>query len=140
MKQYLLVIVCFTFFVTATRAQFYFRGDFKDQANQPLAFVQIHLLYNNTFFYSGSSGSFGIPSIITTDSAIVSLNGYETKTVSLNSQVFNHVVLKVTAGNSSAQKKKLLSFTKDKVVDKKTFWSAGGETYSQQIENQFIMR
>lgn len=137
MKQYLLVIVCFTFFVTATKAQFYFRGDFKDQANQPLAFVQIHLLYNNTFFYSGSSGSFGIPSIITTDSAIVSLNGYETKTVSLNSQVFNHVVLKVTAGNSSAQKKKLLSFTKDKVVDKKTFWSAGGETYSQQIENQF---
>ncbi len=137
MKQSLLTIVCFTFFVTVTEAQYYFRGDIKDQGNQPLAFVRIQIVSNNSFYYSGSTGSFGIPSIIENDSAIISINGYETKTVGFNSQLFNHVVLKVSVGNSSAQKKKLLSFTKDKVIDKKIFWSAGGETYSQQLENQF---
>ncbi len=137
MKQYLLVIAEFFFFVTVTEAQYYFRGEIKNAANQPLAFVRIQILSNNTFYYSGSNGSFGIPSTVATDTAILSLNGYETKTIALNIIEFNHLVLNALATNSSTQKKKLLSVTKDKLINKKILWSATGETYSQLSENQY---
>ncbi|MBX9782491.1 MAG: VWA domain-containing protein [Chitinophagaceae bacterium] len=137
MKPWLLIIVLLIFFTCRCGAQFYFRGEVKDASNQPLSYVRIQVLSTNMFYYSGSSGSFGIPSRVEHDSVLLTANGYESKKVVFSSNDFNHVVLKISSGFSAGQKKKLLSFTKDKSVGQKVLWSAGGETYSRQIENEF---
>ena len=137
MKKTLLAF-CISFFsVTVTEAQFYLRGEIKDSKGEPLAYVRIQLFSNNNFYFSGSAGSFGIPSSVKKDSAELSLTGYETIRVQLSSDVMNELVMKRAAGSSPPPKKKLLSLTKDKEQQQNIYLLTGGETYSQQIENQF---
>lgn len=137
MNKNLLALFISFISVTATEAQFYLRGNVKNQKGEPLAYVQIHLFSSNNFYYSGASGGFGIPSTQKADSAELSSNGYETVRVLLSSENMNELVLKHATGSSVPQKKKLLSLTKDKEQQRNNYHFAGGETYSQQIENQF---
>jgi len=133
-----LLALCISFIsVTATEAQFYLRGQIKDSKGEPLPYVRIQLFSSNNFYYSGATGSFGIPSSVKTDSAELSLNGYETQRIQLSSEGMNELVMKKASSSSVPQKKKLLSLTKDKELQQNHYQPAGGETYSQQIENQF---
>lgn len=127
----------FLFFAVTANAQFYFRGEIKDAAGVALPFVRIHILSSNNFYYSGSSGGFGIPSSVKNDTAELSLNGYETKRVLLSADLMNELILKPSGHNNIPQKKKLLSLTKDKTQEQNNYQIANGETYSVQIENQF---
>ncbi len=130
--------LCLLLLITAAaHAQFYFRGEIKDEAGAVLPYVRIHLTRTNSFYYSGAAGSFGIPSSTTSDTAILSLNGFEQKTVVLISHEFNALELKRSGSSVAVQKKRLLSFTKDKSNDPKLQWSASGESYSSIVENKF---
>jgi Ca-activated chloride channel homolog len=132
-------VFVFLFFVAAqvADAQYYFRGEIKNAKKEPLPYVRIHVHSTNSFYYSGSSGSFGIPSAIPTDTVTLLLSGYEEKKVVLTSSQFNYIDLKASSSAVQKQRKKLLSVTKDKVVDRPVWWSVGGETYLQQVENEF---
>lgn len=137
MKQKRIFLFFFLFAAFDADAQYYLRGEIKDLQNQPLLYVRIHVHSTNSFYYTGSAGSFGIPSSIIADSATLFLNGYEERKVLLSSNQYNSIQLKPSSALSQTQRKKLLSFTKDKVSDHRVWWSTGGETYSQQVENQF---
>jgi Ca-activated chloride channel homolog len=139
MKQKLLALCISIVSVTATEAQFYLRGQVKNVKDEPLPYVRIQLLSSNSFFYTGSTGSFGIPSTSKADSAELSLAGYETRRVLLNSDVMNELLLRTASGSSLPQKKKLLSLTIDKQHQDNNYRFIGGETYSQQIENEFVV-
>lgn len=117
-------------------AQFYFRGEVKDPSNTALSLVRIHVYSSNSFYYSGSTGGFGIPSSISKDTVSFFLHGYEEKVVVLNSNEFNTVVLKPSVAISNP-KRKLLSVTKNKLEDRSRFNTVSGETYSSQVENDF---
>ncbi len=136
MNQRCITLWCLLLFAANAKSQFYFRGEVKDTKDAPLALVRIHVHSTNSFYYSGSAGGFGIPSSRVTDTVSFLLNGYEEKKVVLNSKEFNHIVLKVTA-ISTGQKKKLLSFIKDKTATDITWKPSSGETYSEQTENDF---
>lgn len=137
MKKSLPALCLLLLFAFIANAQFYFRGEIKDEAGQVLPHVRIHLIRSNSFYYSGSSGSFGIPSSSTSDTAVLSLNGFEQKTVVLSSNEFNLLQLKHSGSSVAVQKKKLLSFTKNQNNSHGVQWSAAGESYTNIIENKF---
>jgi Ca-activated chloride channel family protein len=131
-----IALVCLLLIAAAADAQFYFRGEVKDAGGNGLALVQIRLHYSNSFYSSGSTGAFGIPSTKTKDTVSFFLHGYEEKTVVLNSNEYNTVLLKPSAAISNP-KRRLLSVTKDKKEDSKGHYFTSGETYSSQVENSF---
>lgn len=131
-----IALVCLLLIAAAADAQFYFRGEVKDAAGSGLALVQIRLHSSNSFYSSGSTGAFGIPSSKTKDTVSFFLHGYEEKTVVLNSNEYNTVLLKPSAAISNP-KRRLLSVTRDKKEDTKGHYFTSGETYSSQVENSF---
>ncbi len=136
MNQRCLLLIALFAFAAQADAQYYFRGQVKDANDVSLSLVRIHVHSTNSFYYSGSGGNFGIPSSRLTDTVSFLLNGYEEKTLVLNSKEFNQVLLKITSANSRP-KRKLLSFTKDKELDRNKWSGVSGETYSEQTENEF---
>ncbi len=131
-----ITLVCLLLIAAAADAQFYFRGEVKDATGSGLALVQIRLHSSNSFYSSGSTGGFGIPSSKTKDTVSFFLHGYEEKTVVLNSNEYNTVLLKPSAAISNP-KRRLLSVTRDKKEDTKGHYFTSGETYSSQVENSF---
>jgi Ca-activated chloride channel homolog len=132
--------VCILYFLCSAlslEAQYYFRGEIKDPKNNPLPLVRIRVHSTNSFYYSGTAGGFGVPSHTMNDTVTLFLNGYEERTVAINSNTFNSIILRVNANLSVGQKKRLLSFTRDKEEDKVRWWSTYGETYSDHVENEF---
>jgi len=118
-------------------AQFYLRGEIKDESGKMLSNVKIMLRSTGYIYYSGSSGGFGIMSARMVDSVSLSLDGYQSGTVQLLSNNYGHIVLKLLS-SGSVQKKRLVSFTRDMNVAERLRWSLGGETYSSLLENDFI--
>lgn len=117
--------------------QYYFRGEVRDQKNNPLPYVRIYIHSTGSFFYTGSSGAFGIPSAVVTDSATFKIAGYEEKTVLLSHNEFVPVELVVNAGRIVRKQGQLLSVIRN-MENKQEFWrSVSGETYSQLQENEF---
>jgi len=62
-------------------AQYYIRGDVKDEKDLPLQNVKIYMPSSKTVYASGVSGGFGIPTSNLTDSLIFSLDGYITQAI-----------------------------------------------------------
>jgi Ca-activated chloride channel family protein len=91
----------------------------------------------NSFYYSGSTGAFGIPSAVIQDTITFSLNGYDERKLVINAKDYQTIILKPSININVSQKKKLLSITIDKEPSGLKWWAASGETYSQQVENMF---
>lgn len=136
MNRTCIALVCLLLFAATADAQFYFRGEVKDASDFTLPLVRIHVHSSNSFYYSGSTGGFGIPSLIQKDTVSFFLHGYEEKVLVLNSSEYNTVILKPSSAISNP-KRKLLSITKNKQDNKDKIYSASGETYSNQVENSF---
>lgn len=137
MKKLFLCLPFLLFFVIHTEAQYYFRGEVKDAKSNPLTYVRIQVLSTNQFYYSGSTGSFGIPSTEKNDSVLFYLNGYEEVKLVISSSAYNNIVLKPTA-ITSVQKQKYLSITQNKESGKSFTIISKGETYIEQKENSFV--
>lgn len=136
MNQRCIALWCLLLIAANADAQFYFRGEVKDPKDNGIAHVRIHVHSTNSFFYTGTTGGFGIPSSKQSDSVTFFMNGYEERTFVLNSNEFSSIILRMTS-IKSGQKRKLLSLTKDKKTDRTVLWLSAGETYSQQLENDF---
>ncbi|MEJ7768612.1 MAG: von Willebrand factor type A domain-containing protein [Chitinophagaceae bacterium] len=119
-------------------AQFYFRGEVKDEAGKPLANAKIILHTTGYIYYSGSAGGFGITHVKSFDSATVSMDGFQPCALKLQNNKYENIMLKAMISAGNLQKKRLISFTKDMKIEELHNWNLGGETYSNLLENEFI--
>ncbi len=137
MKKYifhiLLILLAFT-----SNAQYYLRGEIKDEKNQALQNVKILLNSNRQFYFSGSSGDFGITSNSLNDSLTLNLDGYEPKSIKVNCEQWQYIVLKVLPSNVNNNRPKLISVTKNLDHTSKVHWYINDETYFQLVENEYV--
>ncbi len=121
-----------------SNAQYYLRGEIKDEKNQPLQNVKIVLHSNNHFYFSGSGGGFGITTNIAHDSVSVSLDGYEPKSIKVNCDQWQYITLKILPSTVNRNRAKLISVTKNLNHTSKVRWYINEETYFQLIENEYV--
>ncbi len=119
-------------------AQHYLRGEIKDEKNQPLENVKMLLHSNHYLYYSGNSGGFGITTTSLYDSLTLSLDGYETKTVKVNTDQWQYLNLKILPTTVNRNRPKLISVTKDLKQTTKYRWFVNDETYFQLVENEYV--
>jgi Ca-activated chloride channel family protein len=119
-------------------AQYYLRGEVKDEANAPMPNTKIIQLSTGYVFYTGSSGGFGIMSTRQEDSVIISYEGYQEQRIKLSAANYTSISLKLQRATGNLRKSRLVSITKDRQWDPRHNWSVGGETYSNLLENEFI--
>ena len=121
-----------------SNAQYYIRGEVKDKKNQPLPNAKIYMPGNRSLYYSGITGGFGIPSSHLYDSLIFSAAGYETRALKIKTDVYQEIILAVSATAITTQKHKLISLNLG--PDENNFPDSyyNSETYSSLIENDFV--
>lgn len=136
----LAVVICAWLLVgLSAHAQYYFRGEVRDEKQNALSNARIRLHTNNYIYFSGSNGAFGIMSQKSTDSISISLDGYQPVTVKIETGKYQFIELKILYAAPSIQKNRLISLTRNLKPEDKRRWTLGGETYSNLIENEFIV-
>lgn len=134
----ILVHICLCFLTVSVNAQYYLRGEVRDENNQPLQNVRIISLTDHILYFTGLSGGFGIVTIHLNDSLSFSLEGFETKVVAVKSDTWQDIKLKILISNSNHNRPKLISITQDAKRTFKYKWFIKDETYFQLIENDFV--
>ncbi|MGF2411486.1 vWA domain-containing protein [Ferruginibacter sp.] len=137
----LLRLLHIIFFITSAfiaNAQYYLRGEVKNEKNQPLPSVKIILHSNHSLFYSGASGGFGISTKALIDSVSFTMEGYEPKTVKVNADEWQAVNLKTLPSNANRNRPRLISITKNFNQTTKYHWYINNETYFQLVENEYV--
>ena len=137
MKPALLLLVGFLLF-HPSRAQFYLRGEVKDENNSLLPNVSIRLHSSGYLYHSGSSGAFGIPIPLPGDTLTLTADGYQTLVLPVNADQYQNIKLHTSLMASPPVRRGLLSMTKDLKASDRKDWTVGGETYSSLVENNFI--
>lgn len=124
--------------VGVAKAQSYIRGQVLDESNKPLLGVQIYLPASQSFYTTGSSGSFGFQTAAGTDSVEFTLQGYEMVKTRLGGSRFSTVVMKMQPGTAEARRPKLLSLVAKQGTDQRRNQWVQGETYSNLVENELM--
>lgn len=124
--------------VGVAKAQSYIRGQVLDESNKPLLGVQIYLPASQSFYTTGSSGSFGFQTASGTDSVEFTLQGYEMVKTRLGGSRFSTVVMKMQPGTAEARRPKLLSLVAKQGTDQRRNQWVQGETYSNLVENELM--
>ena len=106
--------------------------------NKPLPNVKMTLHSSNYLYYSGTYGGFGITTSLMQDSLTLHLDGYQPRTVLLDSRRENNFVMKMLVKKAASKEKRLMSVTRDLQLDEIKKYSFGGETYSSLRENDFM--
>lgn len=130
--------IAFLLLTLSAHSQYYLRGDVKDERNTPLPNVKILVHSTGYVYYSGSTGGFGIMLPNLKDSVTFSMEGYQPLAARLDAKTYQNITLKQLLTAANAQKKKLLSFTKNLRMQDWQGWSVAGETYSSLLENEFV--
>ncbi|MEO8582607.1 MAG: von Willebrand factor type A domain-containing protein [Flavitalea sp.] len=135
-KRLLILYLLFT--SISASAQFYLRGEVKDENNMPLPNAKI-LLHSTGYMYSsGGSGSFGILTAKKNDSITVSLAGYQQVSIAGDISHYQPIILKLLYTTVNLQRNRLLSFTKDFEPEDRANYMATGESYSTLVENESL--
>lgn len=130
---------CFTLLlILPCSAQFYLRGDIKDENNKPLSGVKIFVHSTRTLFQSGMQGSFGFNVANTYDSLSFTMEGYESKTLRVKSDEWQKIFLHTSADQTTKNRQKLLSVTSNPTQSSRFNHLFSDETYFQLVENQFV--
>lgn len=119
-------------------AQYYLRGEIKDEKNFPLQNARLFVHSAKVYFYSGTYGGFGINLSQLYDSITVSLDGYEPLTVRVKADVWQTIILKISNASLSKNRPKFISETKDLSRNARFNLGASDETYFQLVENSFV--
>lgn len=139
MKPFVLNLLFLLLFVQLSNAQYYLRGELKDEKGVGLPGARIALFSKGSYpFYTGSSGAFGIPTNLKVDTITFSLQGYDTlKTAVITSQ-YGYFTLKPIDKNAAATTLRLTSLTKNLPAESVESINSDGETYSSTVENPFV--
>ena len=135
--QKLLLTTFFLILCFPLSAQFYIRGEVKDEKNQPLQNVKIYLHSNRLLYFSGNTGGFGILTTKFLDTLTFNADGYEPKSISVKADTYQEVNLKLLHPNTNLQKQKLISISGSMDDDEKNELFAN-ESYSSLVENNFV--
>jgi Ca-activated chloride channel family protein len=135
-KLLLTTVLVFSAFVSS--AQFYIRGEVRDEKNQPLQNVKIYLHSNRLLYFSGTGGGFGILSTKFYDTLTFNADGYEPKSVSVKADTYQSVNLKLLFPNINQQKPKLVSISGTPDLMENRNANFGNESYSNLVENIFV--
>lgn len=125
-------------FAFCANAQYYLRGEIKDEKNQPLQNVKILLHSNRHGYFSGLNGSFGITTNQKNDSVTISLEGYETRSIKVDAEQWQNIAMNVLPSNVNRNRPRLISITKDLNQTSKYHWLINDESYFQLVENDYI--
>lgn len=137
MKKWLFHIP-FLFLAFSTEAQYYLRGEIRDEKNQPLQNVKIFLHSSKQSYFSGTYGGFGITTQMNMDSLTLQLDGYETQTVKVSSEQMEYIIMKISPSLVNRNRPKLISVTKNLEHTSKARWFIDNETYFKLIENEYV--
>lgn len=120
-------------------AQYYLRGEVRNEQGVLLSGVKIKISTKpSIIFYSGGSGSFGIPITSIKDSIHLSFDGYESLSVYADSRQFQTIQMKSISGSSKLYKNYKASIVKDLTQGAGVYSLGLGESYTSIIENDFI--
>ena len=125
-------------FALLANGQYYLRGEIKDGKNEPLQNVKVFLHSSHYAYFSGPNGSFGITTNTKNDSVTVSLEGYEAKTIKVDAEQWQSIVMNVLPSNANRKRPRLISITKDLKQTSKYRWFNDDETYFQLVENEYV--
>jgi Ca-activated chloride channel family protein len=120
-------------------AQFYIRGEIKNERGETLQNVRIVVHSTQFIYYSGVDGEFGITSSKQFDSLTLSCDNYEPFCTKINASSYTNLTLKFSAFAVKQNKHQLISFIKDSKPEEKNNWSVADETYTSLVENPFIL-
>lgn len=134
----LLIYILVSFFFSPAKAQYYLRGEIKNEKDESLQNVSIRLHSDNLLYRSGTGGGFGISSTKKNDSLTLSLDGYETITVGVSAAQYLSATMKLLSANASKHRPKLISITKDNKFSSKYSWFVSDESYFSLIENEEV--
>lgn len=136
-----LIWIVFLLFVTGPLfSQFYLRGEIKDERGRLLEGVKINLASRGSFpFYSGNGGTFGIPLTVTSDTITLVLDGYEMYKAVIETKKFHSFLMKMLPSTAHLYNSKLSSATTNLKVESTGSLSVLGESYTNLIENTFII-
>ncbi|MFT3825499.1 MAG: von Willebrand factor type A domain-containing protein [Chitinophagaceae bacterium] len=118
-------------------AQYYLRGEIKDEKNNPLSNAKIQLHTTRYVYYSGNTGSFGIMSTRQNDSVSVFVDGFQPQCVLLDASHYQQVIMKPLYASTVLHKNGLLSFTVNMKLEDRQNKPITNETYSALLENEF---
>ncbi|MEO6904937.1 MAG: von Willebrand factor type A domain-containing protein [Ginsengibacter sp.] len=125
-------------FMQQLSAQYYIRGDVKDEKDLPLQNVKIYMPLAKTVYASGVSGGFGIPTSNLTDSIVLSLDGYISQAIKINAKEYQHIILHIIPSRANTHKQKLVSLTTGVNGNIFPISYYKDESYSSLAENDFI--
>ena len=132
-------VLLFCFVINASYSQFYLRGEIKDERGRLLEGVKINLASRGAFpYYSGSGGTFGISTSLTSDTISLNLDGYEMIRTVIDPRKFQNFLMKMLPTTAHLYNKKLVSLTTNLKANYGGQSSLMGESYSNLIENNFI--
>jgi Ca-activated chloride channel homolog len=122
----------------SANAQYYLRGEIKDEKNQPLQNVKILVHSCNRLYFSGVGGGFGINTNAQLDSLTINMDGYEPKSIKVKSEQWQNIILKILPSNVNSNRPKLISVTKNLEHTSRVKWFIDDETYFQLVENEYV--
>ncbi|MEO9020617.1 MAG: von Willebrand factor type A domain-containing protein [Ginsengibacter sp.] len=134
----LLTIFSVLFLCHQVSAQYYIKGEVKDEKGQPLQNVKIYIPAATSLYASGVTGGFGIPTSNREDSLVFSLDGYVMEGIRIKTSEYQHIVLKMVSQNVSTYKQKLVSLTTGAEGNVFPIAYYNDESYSNLAENDFI--
>ncbi|RYY25023.1 MAG: DUF3520 domain-containing protein [Chitinophagaceae bacterium] len=117
-------------------AQFYLRGEVRDERNATLANARILVHSTGYIYYSGNDGSFGIMLPAAADSLTIRLNGYEPLCVKATSTQYQQLKLKSLQLAVANPVNTLTSLTTNLKPSERRNWTLTGETYTTLVENE----
>jgi len=138
MKKLVAILIISLLTIHAS-AQYYLRGQIKDNRGRKLEGVSIQVKTKGMIpFYSGKDGDFGIPLNKSEDSIYLSLAGYESARLLANTSLFQQIVLEMLPSTARLYQKNLSSVITDLKPTESIQYVGMGESYSGLIENGFI--
>jgi Ca-activated chloride channel family protein len=134
---YIVLLLCFGYF--AQSQPYYFRGEVKDEAGNPVQNVSI-LHHSSGYVYNtGISGAFGFITPFKKDTLTFSKDGYQkTRIIADTEKYLNLRLIKSVTSATSVRRYKLASLTKDLTRENQRTWFTGDETYASILENRFV--
>lgn len=133
------MICAFILCCTLVHAQYYIRGEVRDNKKNPLQNARIIVHSTRLPYNSGLGGAFGILSAVQKDTLTFQLEGYEPYTVPVDASKYLEIELKMLPFTASLYKHTRLSITRNKQLRTELLPRfVGGETYNMLVENEFI--
>lgn len=120
-------------------SQYYLRGEIRNEHGHLLSGVKLKLSSKpHQIFYSGGTGSFGIPLSKAADSLHLSLDGYESISILADSKQFLSIQLKTFSGTLKLYKNNKASVITNFNPQSNNTTFGMGESYNSMIENDFV--